>query len=429
MVPVAWLSLGLLLGSAAAHGETLAEAWAVSQQSDPMLQSFQMSVEAAEEDLAAAKAQRLPVLSASGSVMKLDETPAFNFGAAGIPVELPLYTGSSVWMSDATLSLPLFTSGALGNSIKAAESGLGSQRYQAEAAAMDTRLAVAETFINVLRAQSGLKVAESHVLSLSSHARDVEDMYGAGQVPRNDFLSASVALADARQRQLQASNQLDIARAQYNRRLNRGLTEPVELDETLPVTELPLHGMDLEQLSAMAAERRPEIAGLQEGSSALRAQAKATRAKTLPQLALTGGYAFLENQFLNQEDFWMVGVGIRWDLFDSGRTRHAVNALSHRARALEQRKADLQSLIALQVRQSYLQVEEAGQRVMVSQQAVEQAEENLRVVRDRYKNGEGTNTEVLDAESLRNQSLANYDNARFDAELSRIRLARAAGLL
>jgi len=427
--PMAWLLLSLVLGSTAAQAESLAEAWSVSQKSDPMLQSFQLGVEAAEEDLAAAKAQRLPLLSASGSVMKLDETPAFNFGAAGIPVELPLYTGSSVWMSDATVSLPLFTSGALANAIEAAESGLGSQRYQAEAAAMDTRLAVAEAYINVLRAQSGLTVAESHVISLSSHARDVEDMFAAGQVPRNDFLSASVALADAQQRQLQARNQLDIARAHYNRRLNRGLTAEVELDETLPVAELPLHGMDLEQLSLLAMERRPEIAGLDQGGSALRSQARATRARTLPQLALTGGYTFLENQFLNQEDFWMVGVGFRWALFDSGRTRHEVNALSRRARAMEHRKADLQSMIALQVRQSYLQVEEAGLRVTVTQKAVEQAEENLRVVRDRYKNGEGTNTEVLDAESLRNLSRANYDNARFDAELSRIRLARAAGLL
>jgi len=50
-------------------------------------------------------------------------------------------------------------------------------------------------------------------------------------------------------------------------------------------------------------------------------------------------------------------------------------------------------------------------------------------VRDRYRNGEGTNTEVLDAQALSNLSQQNYDNARYDIELSRIRLARAVGLL
>lgn len=294
---------------------------------------------------------------------------------------------------------------------------------------MDTRLAVAESFVNVLRARSGLQVAESHAVSLQAHARDVEDMYRAGQVPRNDFLSASVALADAQQQQLRARNQLDIARAAYNRRLSRDLTAEVDLDESLPVTALPLQGHDLDSLTGLALQGRPELSGLDAYRSALQAQARATRARNLPQLALTGGYTFLENQFLNQEDFWMVGVGLRWDLFDSGRTRHQVQALSHRARAVEQQRSDLEGLVALQVRQSWLQAEEARQRVQVTRQAVEQAEENLRVVRDRYRNGEGTNTEVLDAESLRNLSLGNYDNARFDAELSRIRLARSAGLL
>jgi outer membrane protein TolC len=61
--------------------------------------------------------------------------------------------------------------------------------------------------------------------------------------------------------------------------------------------------------------------------------------------------------------------------------------------------------------------------------AVAQAEENLRVVRDRYLSGEGTNTEVLDAEALRTASRGNFDNARYDAALAQQRLARAIGRL
>jgi outer membrane protein TolC len=60
---------------------------------------------------------------------------------------------------------------------------------------------------------------------------------------------------------------------------------------------------------------------------------------------------------------------------------------------------------------------------------VQQAEENLRVVRDRYRNGEGTNTEVLDAESLRTVSLSNLDTARYDASLAELTLAHAVGSL
>ena len=65
----------------------------------------------------------------------------------------------------------------------------------------------------------------------------------------------------------------------------------------------------------------------------------------------------------------------------------------------------------------------------VAESAVEQANENLRVVRNRYQAGASTNSEVLDAEALREQALSNRDNARFEVELAKLRLARAIGAL
>jgi outer membrane protein TolC len=60
---------------------------------------------------------------------------------------------------------------------------------------------------------------------------------------------------------------------------------------------------------------------------------------------------------------------------------------------------------------------------------VAQADENLRVVTDRYRNGEDTNGDVLDAEALRAIARSNYDSARYDSVLAELRLARAIGAL
>ena len=60
---------------------------------------------------------------------------------------------------------------------------------------------------------------------------------------------------------------------------------------------------------------------------------------------------------------------------------------------------------------------------------MDQAEENLRVVRNRYDAGASTNVEVLDAESLRMQAMRNRDDARYEHALATLRLAQAAGLL
>jgi len=98
-------------------------------------------------------------------------------------------------------------------------------------------------------------------------------------------------------------------------------------------------------------------------------------------------------------------------------------------RAAEDQRADAESLIALQVRQTWLDVEETRKRVQVTAEAVEQAEENLRIARERYGAGLGTQTQLLQAETLRVQALTNRDNAVLDAALARLRLARAVGSL
>ena len=61
--------------------------------------------------------------------------------------------------------------------------------------------------------------------------------------------------------------------------------------------------------------------------------------------------------------------------------------------------------------------------------SVEQAEEDLRIAREQYGAGLGTQTPSLQAETLRVQALMNRDSATLDAGLARPRLARAAGLL
>jgi outer membrane protein TolC len=414
------------------HGvlaEGLNTAWREALRSDQIIQATQSRVASASADLEAAKGSRLPSVSASVGITRFDETPAFDFSAAGVPAEVPLFGAESMTMGDARVTLPLYTGGMVSRGIDAAEATLTSRQYQSVISAQDIKLAVAEQYINVLRAKSALAVADSNVKSLTAHVRDIEDMFKSGAVARNDYLAAAVSLADSEQRRLRASNQLDLANAAYNRALGRPLGDAVTLDENLPGIDPELDLKSLEALTEIALRNRGELASLAATAEAYRHQAESVRARTRPHLAVTGGYMALQNDFLNREEFWMVGVGVQWNLFDGGQARKKASALSFKSNAVAQERNNLQSLIELQVRQSWLRLNETNERKRLTERAVEQADENLRVVRDRYRNGEGTNTEVLDAEMLRIMSRSNYDNADFDAKLALYELARGVGRL
>jgi outer membrane protein len=424
-----WAAVALSVTTGCVAAETLGEALQLALGSDASLEAAHSRVEAAGAALEAARAERLPRLTANSTLTRWRDAPAFDFAAAGVPAVLPLFRGDSFVLTTAQLSVPIYTAGGIGASIEAADAGVAAQAQAAEALAEDIKLAVAASYIAVLRSESALEAARSNTASLSAHAHDVEDMQRSGQVPRNDLLAAMVSLADAEQRESQAENALELARSAYNRQTGRPLGAPVALDAEPSALAEGVLSEPLESLIQTALATRAELVGLTATAAELDARSSATRAKTRPQLKATGGYTAIENEFLDREDFWSLGVGITWSPFDGGRTRHEAAVLSRQAVAATQERAHRTSMIELEVRSAWLDSREARQRVGVTQRAMQQAEENLRVVEDRYLNGEGTNTEVLAAEALRSLSRSNFDNARYDTALARFRLARAVGSL
>jgi outer membrane protein TolC len=330
-------------------------------------------------------------------------------------------------MGSAMVTVPLFTSGRISSTIAAAQARSRGAGAQATGAAADLKLAVADAYVGVLRARRMLAVAESSVASFDSLASDVGNMFERELVPKNDLLAVQVATADAEQRRLRAANSLQVALAVYNRRLGEPMERPAELAGTLPEpAELPVA---IDALIELAVRQRTELTALDQQAEAYGAMAKTERSRTLPQLALTGGYSYLGNRFLDDQEFLSAGIGVQWALFDGGQSRKRAAALERSRRATDEQRQDAQSLIALQVRQAWLDVEESRDRMKVTARAVEQAEENQRIAREQYGAGLGTQTQLLQAESLRVQALTNRDNAVLDAGLSKLRLARAVGSL
>ncbi|MBK6350744.1 MAG: TolC family protein [Proteobacteria bacterium] len=423
---VALVLTGAVAGVASA--ETLTDAWALALQQDHLLAAARNQAEAAGFEAQAARAQRWPTLAVGGSYTQLDDSPAFDFSFTGLPLTPPeLFEDDSFLMGSASITVPLFTSGRISSSIAAAEARERGVGAQVTAATADVKLAVADSYVEVLRARKAHGVASSNVQTLEALTRDTAGMFERELVPKNELLAVQVALADARQNELRAANAADVAAAAYNRRLGAPLDRSVELSETLAVpVEL---SQELSALVEQAQSRRTELAAFDAQAEAYGQLARTERSRVLPQVALSGGYQYLENQFLDDETVGMAGIGVQWAVFDGGQSRKRAAALDRNRRATEQQRADASSQIELQVRQAYLGIQESRQRVIVTAQAAEQADENLRIARELYTAGLGTQTQLLQAETLRVQALRNRDDATLDAGLAQLRLARAVGAL
>ncbi len=420
------LLLGATMAVTSAAAETLEEAWALAEAHDLGLAAARNDAEAARLDADAARGERRPLLMATGSFAQLGDAPALSFGATALP---EIFDHDNYLLGGLRVSVPLYTGGGIKSRIAAAEAGGSAFTAAAEGAAKDLRLAVAESYVAVLRAERALAVAQSNVASLTGYVRDVQSMFNREAVPRNDLLSAQVALANAEQGRLQAANGLALARATYNRRIGQPLDRAFELSFAVPAAAADLSGRAIGELEELALATRVEITVLDAKGRALGYAADAESSRRLPQVSLSGGYQYLENEALDRQEFAMVAVDVTWAIFDGGQARSRSDSLRLSQRASERRLADLRSIVALEVRQAWYTLQESRARQEVARDAVAQSEENLRIATQQYATGLVNSTRVLEAEALRMQSLGNRENAALDAELARIRLARAVGEL
>ena len=158
-------------------------------------------------------------------------------------------------------------------------------------------------------------------------------------------------------------------------------------------------------------------------------QAASLRAKNAPQVGLFGGYVYQRDQYVDPDGVGVLVLGVEWTPIDCGRISHQASALSERAESVLRLRCDAETMIALEVRQRWLELQTARERVDGTRRATAQADENVRVARDRYQQQVGTNTEVLDAETLRVQTYTNFFNSTYESVLTELRLRRAVGNL
>jgi outer membrane protein TolC len=423
----------MLLTLAAAmksHAETLEDAWRLALEHDQTLAAKAADLAAAREGERAATATRWPTLQANGGYTRFSTAPAFDLTGPTVSFQsAPLFDQDDFVSGGVQVSLPLYAGGQISAGIDAARRVVAGAEADERGTLAAVKLEVANSYVEVLRARRALLAAESSVASLTAHASDVGQMVERELVPTSDLLAARVALANAEQARVRADNTVQIAYAAYNRRIGEPLARAPDLDERLQGDPSLAATPAVETLIERALASRSELKGLAAQADALEFQSRVERGALRPQLALTGQYTYLENEFLDRQDFSVVGVGVKWSLFDGGQARHRAAALRSASRAARHRFTDLSSLIELEVRTAWLDVQAAQARVSASREAVAQAVENLRMSRELYAADLGTNTQVLDAVALQITATNNHDDAVLDESLALVRLAHAVGAL
>lgn len=412
---------------------TLSEAVAMALREQPVLRAAGEAIEAARARVDAARAGFFPRVDFSeGFARSNDQVFAFGtklrqgrFGSADFAIDrLNRPDPTSNFQTRLSLSQSLFAGGRTLRATEQADLGARAAVVARGRTVQEVAFGVARAYYGVQEAQERLSVLEAAIRAARGNRDLIRDRFEVGLVVEADLLAAEVRLAALEQEAIAVRYALEVAQATLNDAMGLPLETAFELADPL-VERPPRFGLegDLERL---ALEQRPDYRETALREESTRKAVQSARGAFLPSVDLQAAYELNHfNPTANGQDNWSVGVVLSFNLFRGGADRARLveaSAEVERVRALRVRQA---SAIRLEVQRATREVRAAREQVAVGARAVGQAEERLRISRDRYEGGLSTIVDLLAAESALMEARGNRAAAliRHNVSLAALELA------
>jgi len=296
----------------------------------------------------------------------------------------------------ASLSMPIFSGGKLRNSIKASENLYKSEVANAARSKEEIAMQVVRYYADLYKVQKSIELLRESLASSKQRVTDFTNMEENGLIARNDLLKAQLT---------ESRIQLSLDEAEKNERvINFYLITLLRLPAETQLVITPenvsrdIFGMTM-NTESQALESRKDLQALEYAKKASQDQIKVAKADYYPSLSLTGGYIGLDlENVVRVQNAMNVGVGISYNLSALFKNGKNVKAAKSRTLELEQQQAILSDAIREEVVKADEDYKLSLKQDLVYNQAVGQADENFRIVKDKYDNGLVDTNDLLDAD-------------------------------
>jgi len=289
------------------------------------------------------------------------------------------------------------------------------------------------TYWQVVSAKEQVKLAEQSQAQLTALVTDINNQYTAGLTYKNDLLRARVQQNQNELSLRQAKDALTLAK--LNLAQLTGLGDSVEfvVSDSISGTFDSLQTTDL---TVRAQSLRSEIRIQEKTLESARLQERIYKADLLPSVSLgISGVTAFGKQGINPENnnnslatyYGLLTVNV--PIFGWGKRTEKVKEQQYRIRAQEHQLKDSKEIISLQVQQAVLQVNQSARRVTLAALSLVQAEENLRLSKDRLKAGTIVGKDVLDAQTIWQQAYSSVIESKVGYKIAEANLKQALGEL
>lgn len=375
----------------------------------------------------AAKADFLPQLSGQG-----------NFRYTGHPnelsvtlpeTELPLeFQGKNLkYGAGVAVAQPIYSGGALQAGYNKARRESEISQYEKDRLINNVIYDADVCYWNKVAREELVKVASDYQHSVSRLVEVVRHRTEEKYTDRNDLLMAEVKLNDATYRLTQAQNEAETARLSLNSFSGVSFTDTIPTDsEVTPLRENEMPHLSAEE--GMAA--RPELKISYGEVEVQKESARIANAGYLPQLSIgaegtysSPGYNFRADMDPNYAVYAKLSIPI----FEWGKRKNTRRAGKYRVNMAKENHYKTSDYIRLEIETAYYTYEQAIQKVKLTESSLQKAAQSETLAMDKYKEGNLSIVEVLNAQMYHQEARTNYIQSKLNAQIAKSSLERAIG--
>ena len=413
------LTVAATPAAVAAQQLTLADAVAAALEGHPALAAAAARAEAIDGSADAARASRLPSLSATATLVRFEEpmvvAPLHSFDPQNPPRFEDALLQGQLGAEYAVLDL------ARPARIRAADALVEAAHLERTATEQDVIERTISAYLTVLSSRALLDAAEAQAEALEAERTRVKQNVGAGTAPEVDLLRASATLQQAVAERASAAAMVGLA----ERRLARVATLPNDRVRGAALADVAAE----RSAEPIVAASSPRIARAERSVTAAEAGLAQERAGRLPRLSASASLQEFGTPEGASAWEWQAGLRFSWPVFSGGATRAQIRRAEAELDAARAERAATALTIADELDAARTALAEAEARHVALRTAVAQWEEVARIARLALDAGSGVQRDLLEAEAGLFRARAGEAEARYDAVLALVAEARALGTL
>ena len=407
-------------------GETYAQT-AYSEQYRRKALEYNHDLKAAEKNISAslelirsAQGDRLPQISAGGSWQYTINPVEIN---ANLPSVGSLTLGGEnhhQYGLSTSVAQPLYTGGRILQSIRLAKFQASAARNQADLLRSAINYQADILYWNIVARSEMVGINERYRFSVEELVKIVKQRVDVGLIDPQELLMAEVKLDEAQLRYLESNNLLQTGMMALNSLIGNNLSTILPIDSSIVVSPLA-------SPSASILDR-PEMRLAQDQIHLAETREKLVKAGYNPRLSVgvDGSYSSPGYDFKKGADWnGAVYAQLTIPVWSGGKRRSDSRAARQRLYAANDNYRKVEDQVNLEIQTAEANFSQACKRILLTDNSLSKAVENENKSTERYKEGQTSILEVIDAQIYTLNARNACVRARLDAQNARAEYIRA----